>query len=76
MKICRRHFAAMLCALVVMASGLPAAATGRDASTGGSPAPEAESTGKSFPRLHPNNAVQWVGMFGVLLILLRGACRR
>ena len=76
MKIRRRRFALMLCAGVVMAAGLPAAATGKDATAGGSPAPEAESTGKSFPRLHPNNAVQWVGMFGVLLLLLRGACRR
>lgn len=76
----RRRFAAVFCAGLVMATGLPALAGGTDGSAGGStsarPTAEAAATDQSFPQLHPNTAVQWVGMFGVLLLLARGAFRR
>jgi hypothetical protein len=76
----RRRLAAVFCAGLVMATGLPALAEGVDGSAGGSPSAgptaEAAATDQSLPLPNPNTAVQWVGMFGVLLLLARGAFRR
>ncbi len=70
----RRCLAAILGAAVVASASLAPAA----AQAGSPPAPvaaePAADPGKSLFR--PESTVQWVGVVGFLLILLRGACRR